>query len=123
MPGNKQTNQRAELTAIIRALDTVPKYRDLIVATDSQYAINCVTLWYKAWQGNGWKTSYGKTVENKDLIESIRGRLSERERMGVETHFEWIKGHAGYPGNVEADKLAVSGAREAGRLAQPVDRL
>ena len=117
LAGNRQTNQRAELTAILRAIEVVPRDRDLTIVTDSQYAINCCTTWYQAWLRNGWKTSSGKAVENRDIIENIQGRISERENMGAKTHFEWIKGHANLPGNVEADRLAVNAAREAAQAS------
>ncbi|MCJ1477369.1 hypothetical protein MMC13_006040 [Lambiella insularis] len=113
LQGPRQTNQRAELTAILRALDTIPKDRDVIIVTDSRYAIDCVTLWYMTWRKNGWKTSAGKAVENRDLVENILGKLEERNSLQVRTTFEWIKGHADHPGNMEADMLAVTGARRA----------
>lgn len=113
LPGPRQTNQRAELTAILRALDTIPKDRDTTIVTDSRYAIDCVTLWYVTWRKNGWKTSAGKAVENRDLVENILGKLEERTMLQTRTIFEWIKGHANQPGNVEADMLAVTGARRA----------
>ena len=94
----------------MRALDTIPKDRDVTIVTDSRYAIDCVTLWYVNWRKNGWKTSAGKAVENKDLVETILARIEERGSLQTQTIFEWIKGHANQPGNVEADKLAVSGA-------------
>ncbi len=114
LPGLRQTNQRAELTAIFRALEIVPRNRDVTIVTDSRYAIDCVTSWYVNWRKNGWKTSTGKTVENKDLVESILAKIEERKLFEVRTNFEWIKGHANHPGNVEADKLAVNGATRSG---------
>lgn len=111
LPGARQTNQRAELTAILRALDIVPRNRDVTIITDSRYAIDCVTVWYINWRKNGWKTSAGKPVENKDIVESVLAKIEERNDLKVQTLFEWIKGHANHPGNVEADKLAVNGAR------------
>ncbi|MCJ1360701.1 MAG: hypothetical protein MMC33_010710 [Icmadophila ericetorum] len=113
LPGPRQTNQRAELTAILRALDTVPRDRDVTIITDSRYAIDCVTNWYRNWKRNGWKTSAGKPVENKDLVESVLAKMDERSALNSQTLFEWIKGHANHPGNVAADKLAVDGARNA----------
>ncbi|KAL6720125.1 hypothetical protein ACLMJK_002046 [Lecanora helva] len=110
LPGTRQTNQRAELTAVLRALDTVPRNRNIAIITDSRYAIDCVTSWHINWQKNGWKTSTGKAVENKDIIENVLARIGERDKLGVQTTFEWIKGHAHHAGNVEADKLAVAGA-------------
>ncbi|KAL8791214.1 MAG: hypothetical protein Q9213_000171 [Squamulea squamosa] len=112
LPGPRQTNQRAELTAILRALEMVPKNRDVSIITDSKYAIDCVTVWYVNWRKNGWKTSAGKAVDNKDLVENILSKIEERQSLGTQTAFEWIKGHAHHPGNVEADRLAVEGARK-----------
>ena len=111
LPGSRQTNQRAELTAIYRALEIVPRNRHVIIITDSRYAIDCVTTWYINWRRNGWKTSAGKAVENKDIVENILLKMEERSRLQVQTNFEWVKGHTNHPGNVEADKLAVDGAR------------
>lgn len=112
MSGARQTNQRAELTAILRALEAIPRNRDVSIITDSRYAIDCVTNWYINWRKNGWKNSAGKTVENKDLVENILAKIEERDSLRVQTSFEWIKGHADHFGNVEADKLAVEGARK-----------
>ncbi|KAL8705024.1 MAG: hypothetical protein Q9201_001831 [Fulgogasparrea decipioides] len=112
LPGPRQTNQRAELTAILRALEIVPKNRHVSIITDSKYAIDCVTVWYVNWRKNGWKNAAGKAVENKDLVEMILSKTEERESLNVQTTFEWIKGHAHHPGNVEADRLAVEGARK-----------
>jgi ribonuclease HI len=83
------------------------------IVTDSRYAIDCVTSWCVTWRKNGWKTAAGKAVENKDLIESILHKIEDRQGFKVQTKFEWIKGHANHDGNVEADKLAVDGARKA----------
>ncbi|CAI7677370.1 unnamed protein product [Penicillium pancosmium] len=110
LKGNRQTNQRAELTAILRALDIAPRHRDVTIVTDSRYAIDCVTVWYKNWQRNNWMTKDGKPVENKDLVESILVNIEERVQLKVKTLFEWVKGHAKDPGNEAADRLAVNGA-------------
>ncbi|KAL8642172.1 MAG: hypothetical protein Q9228_001102 [Teloschistes exilis] len=112
LPGPRQTNQRAELTAILRALEIVPKNRDVSIITDSKYAIDCVTVWHINWRKNGWKNASGKAVENKDLIENILAKIDERKSLQVQSEFEWVKGHAQHPGNVEADRLAVEGARK-----------
>ena len=85
--------------------------------TDSKYSIDCLTSWFINWRRNGWKTSSGKTVENKDLIENILAKIEEREGLKVKTGFEWTKGHSTSEGNVQADRLAVSGARK-GSVAQ-----
>ncbi|OKL59188.1 hypothetical protein UA08_05883 [Talaromyces atroroseus] len=111
LKGTRQTNQRAELTAIIRALEIAPRHRPVTVVTDSRYAIDCVTNWFRKWIRNNWLTSDNKPVENKDLIQSILVKINERDSLKVTTTFEWVKGHNRDPGNEEADKLAVDGAR------------
>ncbi|EFR03397.1 hypothetical protein MGYG_06396 [Nannizzia gypsea CBS 118893] len=110
LAGSRQTNQRAELTAISRALDIAPKHRDVTIFTDSKYSIDCVTVWCINWQRNNWVTSAQKPVENKDLIQSILAKIEERNSLKVKTLFEWVKGHNKNAGNEAADRLAVNGA-------------
>jgi ribonuclease HI len=111
--GNRQTNQRAELTAVARALDHVPIDRSVLIHTDSNYSIKCLTEWFQKWEKNNWKSSSGKDVENKDLVEPIIARIRERDMCRARTDFKWIKGHANDPGNVAADLLAVQGSRNS----------
>lgn len=80
--------------------------------TDSQYSINCATVWARSWERRGWKTTGGEDVKNRDLVEGIRARMKEREDAGAETAFEWVKGHASNAGNEAADRLAVAGAKK-----------
>ncbi|EXJ80067.1 ribonuclease HI [Capronia epimyces CBS 606.96] len=110
LKGSKQTNQRAELTAILRALDIAPRHRDVTIYTDSKYSIECVTNWYRNWQKNDWMNAKGKAVENKDLVVDIRDRIEERDQLSRRTLFVWVKGHQDNAGNIAADKLAVAGA-------------
>lgn len=118
LKGSKQTNQRAELTAIQRALDIAPKHRDVTIFTDSKYSIDCVTNWYRGWERNGWTNSKGKPVENVDLVKGVRAAIAERELMQKKTLFVWVKGHQGNQGNVEADRLAVAGSRMARNVSE-----
>lgn len=113
LAGDRQTNQRAELTALKRAIDIAPLNKHAIIFTDSKYSINCVTVWFTNWRSNGWHNAQGKPVENKDLIEPIITKIDERFRMKGKTEFRWVKGHANDPGNTAADELAVNAAREA----------
>lgn len=110
LQGEPQTNQRAELTAILRALQIVSTKQNLEIITDSNYSINCATVWYKGWMKNDWKTSTGGKVVNKDLVVDIRKLIDARVAAGVRTEFTWIKGHDNDPGNEAADRLAVAGA-------------
>lgn len=111
----RPTNQRAELTAIKRAVELAPIDKEVLIYSDSNYAIKCVTEWFQKWEKNGkWLTSGGKPVENRDLVEPVIARIRERERAGARTRFQWVKGHANDVGNVAADGLARDGSREAG---------
>ncbi|KAI8943369.1 hypothetical protein NX059_001383 [Plenodomus lindquistii] len=109
--GDRQTNQRAELTAIARALDHIPIDRSAKIVTDSNYSIKCLTEWCNKWIQNNWRNAAGKPVENRDLIEPIIVRIKERQLCRAETKLEWIKGHANHAGNMAADELAVAGSR------------
>ncbi|RYP14983.1 hypothetical protein DL765_005980 [Monosporascus sp. GIB2] len=109
LEGEIQTNQRAELTAILRAVEGVSIDQSIRIYSDSKYSISCVTDWYRNWEKNNWKTKEGP-VKNKDLIEAIRAKIEERNAAGAKTLFDWVKGHANDAGNVAADALAVSGA-------------
>ncbi|KAJ2579480.1 hypothetical protein IWW49_006615, partial [Coemansia sp. RSA 1797] len=106
--GGRQTNQRAELMAIRRAIESVPKSRKtLCICTDSKYSIRCLKVWYKKWVKNNWVGSTGASVENRDIIEPTLELI--RARKG-RVSFIHVRGHAGIPGNEAADKLAVAGA-------------
>jgi ribonuclease HI len=78
LPGAKQTNQRAELAAMARALEVAPKDRKIVIVSDSKYAIDCVTDWFRNWRNNGWVSTSRKAVENKDLVEKVITLLEQR---------------------------------------------
>lgn len=118
-----QTNQRAELQAIVWALERIVEERrcelggDLrlyVLVTDSRYAIDCITTWRRNWQRNGWLTANKEPVRNRDLIERA-GELYDS--VGVSMCFEWVKGHAGNAGNCAADALATRAAAAAAAKA------
>jgi len=111
--GERQTNQRAELTAVARALDHIAIDRSVLIHTDSNYSIKCLTEWFHNWEKNNWRSSSGKPVENRDLVEPILARIREREMCRAKTDFKWIKGHGSDAGNVAADALAVQGSRNS----------
>lgn len=110
--GEPQTNQRAELTAMLRALQTVQITQNVRIFTDSQYSINCVTQWAYGWRRKDWKTATGGEVKNQDIIRKILDKMEERTAAGAKTEYQWVKGHATNKGNVKADILAVQGAKK-----------
>lgn len=69
--GERVSNNKAELKAILECLKTLSPEGKYYIVSDSEYSINCVTKWSKGWEVNGWKTTKGKDVLNKDLIKDI----------------------------------------------------
>ena len=103
------TNNRMELTAVIRALESVAPRSRVRVYTDSQYVQKGITAWIHDWKRRGWRTADRKPVKNVDLWM----RLDELAR-GHEVEWHWVRGHAGHPENERADALANRGV-ELGR--------
>ena len=95
------TNNRMELMAAIRALETLKRPCKVILSTDSQYLMKGITEWLPNWRRRKWKTSAGKPVKNQDLWERLVKAL-ERHRV----KWEWVRGHSGHPENERADQLA-----------------
>ena len=98
------TNNRMELTAAIAALEALERPSTLTVVTDSVYVRDGVTRWIHGWKKNGWTTASRKPVKNADLWRRLD---TAADRHAVT--WEWIKGHAGHPGNERADELARAG--------------
>ncbi|CAG8654317.1 21131_t:CDS:2 [Racocetra persica] len=108
LPGYKQTNNRAEIMAVIRALETCPDPElPLEIMTDSKYTINAYESWIPKWIKSGWKTANNKPVENKDLFVHLVELIEARPGKVFFTH---VPGHVGIPGNEAADRLANLGA-------------
>lgn len=106
------TNQRAELYAIYKGIQTVIKkcnFEKLTVFTDSMYSINSITNWIHSWKKNGWVSSSKKPVANKDIIKKIDNYTSNSKYKN-KIDFKHVKGHSGNKGNDKADELATSGA-------------
>jgi ribonuclease HI len=98
------TNNRMELTAVIRALEALKRPSRLRVYTDSQYVQKGISEWVHSWKRRGWRTADKKPVKNVDLWT----RLDELAALhDIEWH--WVKGHAGHLENERADRLANRG--------------
>ena len=98
------TNNRMEMTAILRALEECVKrdIQEVRIFTDSNYVKQGINSWIVNWKKNGLKSSTGAPVKNKDLwiqLDEVRKRLKVIE-------WRWVKAHNGDPKNEEADKLA-----------------
>ena len=99
------TNNRMELTALLRALHYVPAEASLLIRADSSYVINSLTTWAKGWRKRGWRKADGKPVLNRELIEPLVNLYESRTGL---TKVEWVKGHAGDAANEFVDRLAVA---------------
>ena len=110
--GEKETtNNRMELTAVIKGLEALKEPCEVEFFTDSKYIIDSVTKgWAVKWKNNGWIKPDKKPALNPDLWERL---LSLLEIHNVT--FNWVKGHAGHPENERCDRLAVAASQKAKR--------
>ena len=95
------TNNRMELTAVIRALEALKRECKVAVYTDSQYVRNGIREWLAQWKRRGWKTADKKPVKNQDLWQRL-DELIVPHRL----EWHWVRGHSGVAGNERVDRLA-----------------
>jgi len=101
------TNNRMEMTALIRALEYLPRDAELTVHSDSDLCVKTLTEWAKGWKAKGWVRKGGAPIANLDLV--IHAYEVFREHPGVTV--QWIKAHDGSRWNEYADALATKGLR------------
>ena len=95
------TNNRMELTAVIRGLEALKKSSAVVVHTDSRYVMDGATKWLERWKANGWKTADKKPVKNDDLWRAL-DKAAARHALT----WRWVEGHSGHAENERADALA-----------------
>ena len=95
------TNNRMEMMAVIRALESLKRPSAVEVHTDSQYVQKGISEWMATWKKRNWRTADGKPVKNQDLWLQLDA-LSQLHDI----KWKWVKGHAGHPENERADRLA-----------------
>ena len=99
------TNNRMEMTAVIRALRALREPCDVTLHTDSRYVIDGMTKWIEGWKRKGWVNASKQPVRNQDLWHDlIEAALHHR------IEWQWVKGHDGHPENERADRLASAAA-------------
>jgi ribonuclease HI len=93
-----QTNQRAELTALLRGLEVAekqlardPTLKKIQVWSDSQYSINCASVWGPTWKSRDWKKQGGE-IQHLDLIRVL---VEKTQSLGFKIEYKWLKGHKG----------------------------
>ena len=92
-----------ELIAIYEAIKGLPDGQFATVYSDSQYCVNGLTIWRKAWKKKDWMQKDAPRV-NRDLWIQIDPHVS---RLNIS--FVWVRGHNGNAGNERADELAMMG--------------
>jgi ribonuclease HI len=101
------TNNRMELTAVIRALQALKRACHVRIYTDSVYVQKGMTEWIDGWKKRGWRTADKKPVKNDDLWQALDAIAQQHT-----VEWLWVKGHAGDPGNERADALANQGVAQ-----------
>jgi ribonuclease HI len=95
------TNNEMELTAAVKALETLSRPCEVELHTDSSYMRNGITKWIHGWLKNGWKTSKGTPVENQALWVAL---YEQTQRHKI--NWQWVKGHSTNTFNQRVDVLA-----------------
>ena len=108
------TNNRMELTAVIRGLQALTEPCRVTLYSDSRYVLDGMTKWVEGWQKRGWVNASKKPVRNADLWHDLI-EVAARHEMS----WRWVKGHDGHPENERVDRLA---SDEADRIAREAVR-
>ena len=97
------TNNRMELVAAIKGLESLKRHCTVVIYTDSRYVMDGITQWMPRWKANGWKTTDKKPVKNGDLWIALDSAASRHK-----VTWRWVQGHSGHLENERADVLARS---------------
>ena len=101
---SETTNNRMELMAAIKSLESLTRNCEVTLYTDSQYVRKGITEWIVNWKKRNWKTAAKKPVKNADLWKLLDIQVDRHT-----VNWVWVKGHAGNVGNELADTLANKG--------------
>ena len=116
---NTPTNNKAELTAAIKAIQQAGEnnLKELVINSDSKYVVNGATEWVQKWMGNGWKTASGDQVKNKEEWTEL---VNVIKSTNINIKWQHVPAHSGIAGNEEADRLAMRAAkREITKMITP----
>lgn len=103
------TNNRMEMTAVIRALNALIEPCEVTIHSDSRYVIDGITKWVHGWKRNGWVNASKQPVRNADLWHDL---IEAAQRHQVQ--WQWVRGHNGHLENERVDRLASDAAKTAG---------
>jgi ribonuclease HI len=104
------TNNRMELTAVIKGLESLKEPCEVTVVSDSRYIVDAMEKgWARKWRANGWKRNKKDPALNPDLWAQLLDLCVKHA-----VRFQWVNGHAGHPENERCDELAVAAAAMPG---------
>jgi ribonuclease HI len=102
------TNNRMELTAVIRGLEALKEPCEVTVYSDSRYVVEAMEQgWALGWRARGWKRRGSGEAKNPELWQRLL-ELAEQHRL----HWVWVRGHAEDELNRRCDALAVAESRK-----------
>ena len=101
------TNNRMELTAVIRGLESLTRPCYVELFTDSVYVGKGLSEWMPKWKRNNWRRGRkgSDPVKNADLWKKLDELLGKHR-----VKYTWVAGHSGHPENERCDQLAVEAA-------------
>ncbi|MCW8330264.1 ribonuclease H family protein [Photobacterium sp. SDRW27] len=102
------TNNTAELNALYQALllaqASLEKGKTVQILSDSQYSINCISVWAFSWKKKGWMRKEQGDIKNLEVIQASHELYIKLKDKMTLSH---VKGHAGIEGNELADRMSV----------------
>lgn len=101
------TNNRMEMTAALKALESLSEPCVVDLTTDSEYLRKGMTQWMAGWKARNWKTASRQPVKNADIWKAL-----EQAVIRHKIRWHWVKGHSGHVENDRADELANRGIDE-----------
>lgn len=104
------TNNRMEMTAVIRALEALKEPCEIALYSDSKYVIDGITKWVHGWKKRGWINAAKKPVANADLWHDL---IEQAARHTIS--WNWVRGHNGHEENERVDQIASDEADAAAR--------
>jgi ribonuclease HI len=104
------TNNRMEMTAVIKGLNALTEPCEITLQTDSKYVIDGITKWVHGWKKKGWVNASKQPVRNADLWHELIEAVARHK-----VNWEWVRGHSGHVENERVDKLASDAAVAAGK--------
>lgn len=101
------TNNRMELTAVIRGLQSLARESIAVVHSDSLYVVRGGSEWIRSWRKRGWRTKNPGPLLNVDLWKELDLELGR-----LHVHFRHVPGHTGVELNERAHELAAVAREE-----------